>query len=162
MTAEVLGPASAEQQAAWIPDDGAFGARLALIRQRLGWGNVKEAAIACGLPPESWRTWERDNVMPRNYPNICRQIAERTGCDLSWLMGVRARSVDVSVRNKRQSSPYAESDGVTVLYPSVTERATQNRGPKRDHRPNGHPTAKTSPSSRRPARIPRPGTPNRS
>jgi len=91
MTAEVLGTASPANSAAWIPDDTEFGARLALIRQRMSWGNVKEAALACGLPPESWRTWERDNVSPRNYPTICRQIAVRTGCDLGWLMGSTVR-----------------------------------------------------------------------
>src|SRR4051812_23987339 len=134
MTTEILGTATPEAPAPWIPDDNTFGARLALIRQRLGWGNVKEAAIACGLPPESWRTWERDNVNPRNYPNVCRQIAERTGCDLAWLMDVRTRRPDVLVRNKRSTSPYAEPDGVTVLFPQVTEWATRNRGSGRDHR----------------------------
>ena len=39
---------SAETVHGWIPDADSFGARLALIRQQLGWGNVKEAALACG------------------------------------------------------------------------------------------------------------------
>lgn len=69
----------------WVPDDGTFGARLALIRQRMSWGNVKEAAEACGLPPESWRTWERDGVIPRRYPEIVEKIAEATGVDGDWL-----------------------------------------------------------------------------
>ena len=41
----------------WRPDLSAFGARLALVRQRMGW-NVKEAADHCRLPPQSWRSWE--------------------------------------------------------------------------------------------------------
>ena len=31
----------------WIPGTTEFGARLALIRQAMGWGNVQEAAVAC-------------------------------------------------------------------------------------------------------------------
>ncbi len=165
MTTEVLGtanPETSEPPASWIPDDSAFGARLALIRQRMSWGNVKEAALACGVPVESWRAWERDNVLPRNYPNICRQIAERTGCDLGWLMDVRERNRDVSVRGKRSTSPYAETDGVTVLFPQEAVRPTWNRGASPDHRPSGHPNGGTAPGNRRPSRLPRPGTSKRS
>jgi hypothetical protein len=88
MTTQVMGSTTAkpEPPAAWIPDDGSFGARLALIRQRMGWGNVKLAAEACGVPPESWRTWERDGVEPRGLTRIARQISERTGCDYGWLL----------------------------------------------------------------------------
>lgn len=85
MTTEVLGPTTNAGQA-WIPDDSTFGARLALIRQRMGWGNVKLAAEACGLPPESWRTWERDGVEPRGLNRIAKKISERTGCDYGWLL----------------------------------------------------------------------------
>lgn len=70
----------------WTADDSAFGARLALIRQRMGWGNVKEAAVACHLPTESWRTWERDNVIPRRLVDVAMQIAGTVGCDLDWLI----------------------------------------------------------------------------
>ena len=69
----------------WVPDASTFGARLALIRQRMGWGNVKEAALACGLPVESWRNWERDGRQPRDYMRICQVIAERSGVDMTWL-----------------------------------------------------------------------------
>lgn len=82
MTAAREYPASA----GWIADDSTFGARLALVRQRMQWGNVKEAALACGLPPESWRTWERDGVTPRRVVEIAAKIADRTGCDFGWLL----------------------------------------------------------------------------
>jgi transcriptional regulator with XRE-family HTH domain len=42
----------------WVPEE-SFGARLALIRQHYGW-NVKEAAMKCHVPVETWRGWERD------------------------------------------------------------------------------------------------------
>lgn len=87
MSTEVLGSTATTAPAAWIPDDSTFGARLALIRQRMGWGNVKEAATACRLPTESWRTWERDGVEPRGLQRIATQISNATGCDLIWLMG---------------------------------------------------------------------------
>ena len=67
----------------WVPVD-TFGARLALIRQRMQW-NVKEAAEACGLVDQSWRNWE-DGMSPRKVHDVARQIAERTGCDYTWLV----------------------------------------------------------------------------
>lgn len=66
-------------QEGWRADDSTFGARLALVRQRMGWGNVKEAALACGLAVESWRNWERDGRQPRDYVDVCRAISTRTG-----------------------------------------------------------------------------------
>lgn len=72
----------------WRPDDTTFGARLALVRQHMGWGNVKEAALACGLPVASWRNWERDGRQPRDYVAVCMKISERTGADLAWLAGM--------------------------------------------------------------------------
>jgi hypothetical protein len=78
----------------WVPSDETFGARLALVRQHMGWGNTREAAVACGLPVESWRGWERDNRLPRDYATVCRKIADRTGVNLVWLMGAdRAREL---------------------------------------------------------------------
>ncbi len=79
-------PQTTARSTGWTPDDSTFGARLALVRQRMGWGNVKEAATECGLPPESWRTWERDNVVPRRVVEIAALIAEKTGCDYGWLL----------------------------------------------------------------------------
>ena len=59
----------------------------------MAWGSVAEAAKACGLPTESWRTWERDGVEPRRIVTIALAIAGRTGCDVNWLLGTdRVRS----------------------------------------------------------------------
>lgn len=62
-----------------------FAVRLMLIRHEMGW-NAKEAALACGLPAQSWREWEIAGRRPRDYEGVCRQIAARTGCDFVWLM----------------------------------------------------------------------------
>jgi transcriptional regulator with XRE-family HTH domain len=70
-----------------VPEE-SFGARLALIRQHYGW-NVKQAAIACQLPVQSWRGWERDHMQPRRYIEVCRMIAEATGASYDWLLDGR-------------------------------------------------------------------------
>jgi hypothetical protein len=79
-------PEVTQDQQAWTPDDSSFGARLALVRQRMGWGNVKEAAKECGIPAESWRRWERDGIVPNRLTTICMAIATRTRCDVDWLV----------------------------------------------------------------------------
>lgn len=72
-----------EHSEPWIPRD-TFGARLALVRQHMGW-NTAQAAAACGLGDVNWRKWEHGRS-PRNVHEVARQIADRTGCDYSWLM----------------------------------------------------------------------------
>ena len=72
----------------WIPSASSFGARLALVRQHAGFGNTKEAALACGIPVQSWRGWERDGRLPRDLIATCRKIAAGTGCDVAWLAGL--------------------------------------------------------------------------
>ncbi|AZF93614.1 immunity repressor [Gordonia phage Eyes] len=69
----------------WVPAADSFGARLALVRQRMGW-NAKEAALACGIAQASWREWEVRNRLPRQFEESAKKIAETTGCDLMWLM----------------------------------------------------------------------------
>lgn len=71
---------------AWIPDLNSFGARLALVRQKMGWGNVAEAARECGIDRESWRLWEQTGREPRRFITIAMAIANRTGVDLDWLV----------------------------------------------------------------------------
>lgn len=127
MTTEVLGVHSgeaAEAERPWIPDDSTFGARLALVRQRLGWGNVKEAALACGVPVESWRTWERDNVQPRAIVEVAEKVAERTGCDLDWLIRGRgghkfpyAAAPDRPVDNRPTRGPRKGNEAVALRRP---------------------------------------------
>lgn len=83
-----------EPQPPWTANDATFGARLALIRQRMEW-NVKEAALACGIPPQSWRTWET-GVMPHGgrYFELCAQIAGTVHCDYGWLVDRRPTGSD--------------------------------------------------------------------
>ncbi|WP_328465452.1 helix-turn-helix domain-containing protein [Actinoplanes sp. NBC_00393] len=73
----------------WTMDDSEFGARLALVRQRMRW-NIKEAAKECGVPAASWASWEA-GAMPRRYTEVCEKIAQRTGADYLWLMAGSSR-----------------------------------------------------------------------
>lgn len=92
----------------WVPDDSTLGARLALIRQRMGW-NITEAAKACGVPPENWRLWEAGR-QPRNFITMAMLIAGRTGCDLDWLVYGQA---------KRLMQPSQSGRQVNVDYPQL-------------------------------------------
>ena len=69
----------------WVPSADDFATRLVLIRHEMGW-NLKEAALACGVKAQSWREWELENRKPRDYEGVCRSIADRSGCNLVWLM----------------------------------------------------------------------------
>lgn len=105
MTTEVVGTAKGAGQP-WIPAADTFGARLALVRQHMAWGNIVEAATACTLPVASWRNWERDGRSPRNIVEISRKIAARTGCDFLWLLTGSASVVKL---------------GTTSQYPQVSD-----------------------------------------
>lgn len=69
----------------WVPSDAEFATRLAMVRQHMGW-NAKEAALACGLPAQSWREWETLGRRPRDLVQVCQQIAARTGVHWLWLL----------------------------------------------------------------------------
>lgn len=72
----------------WTPED-TYGARLALIRQRMRW-NVKEAATFCGINHQSWRNWESGGV-PQDVYATSAKIAAAAGCSESWLVGGQNR-----------------------------------------------------------------------
>jgi hypothetical protein len=99
--------------------------------------NIKEAARECGLPGASWRTWERDGVMPRDKDDIAWRIAERTGCDFAWLLG-----------GPRLTSYAATRAG---KGPEINSRYA---APAEKTRPPGHPKDATPHwSTRRPGRL---------
>lgn len=68
----------------WIPDTSTFGARLALVRWKMGW-NLKEAATECNFSQNSWAQWE-DGSMPRNFIEAVNRIVLRTRVNRVWLM----------------------------------------------------------------------------
>jgi len=109
--------------ATWAPDDSTFGARLAMLRQHMRWGNVAEAARQCGLPVESWRNWE-EGKRPRDLTEVAKAIADRTGCDVYWLVWGPSRAqlearIAVTKRERQVEEPIAvQIMGVpAVVYP---------------------------------------------
>lgn len=95
----------------WIPTADPFGARLALIRHRMGW-NLKEASTECGFTINQWASWETGR-MPRDYQEVCEKISKRTGVDLVWLvLGSQRQPSDyqVEVSRPRRSRPANRSD----------------------------------------------------
>lgn len=128
----------------WVADDSTFGARLALVRQRMRWGNVKEAAVACGLPTESWRSWERDGRTPQRLVEVASIIADRTGCNLGWLIAGPRMAVGAEGTSPNHRSAH-------ILQSVSTLPVTGPYGPK----PPGirHTIAAGPPAKRRPTLI---------
>lgn len=85
-----------QETVGWVPNAASFGARLALIRQHEGWGNVAEAARACAISVETWRNWEASNATPRDAVAVAKQIAGATGCDYFWLLTGEIRQTTAS------------------------------------------------------------------
>lgn len=109
--------------APWTADASTFGARLALVRQRMGWGNVKVAAEKCGLPVESWRNWERDGMEPRRLTTIAMTIATATGCDYLWLVFGPGRGGSTA-----PTTGYAATGRVIATIAAPDERAPSGPG----------------------------------
>lgn len=68
----------------WIPDTSNLGARLALVRWRMGW-NLKEAERECNLSQNTWAGYESGRE-PRRFLEVVNRIVLRTGVDRVWLM----------------------------------------------------------------------------
>lgn len=73
-----------QAQPGWVPDTADFGARLALVRWRLGW-NVREAERECNISQNLWSNWEHGS-MPRNLIEVVNRVVLRTGVNRVWLM----------------------------------------------------------------------------
>jgi hypothetical protein len=105
------------EEETWVPSYTDFGARLAAVRWGMRW-NIKEAALACQIPPQSWRQWELGEVLPRDISTVARRIAERTGVDFLWMLsGTSRRGAEVlhDVPTLRR-----ESRGRRPLYGGIT------------------------------------------
>jgi transcriptional regulator with XRE-family HTH domain len=68
----------------WIPDVATFGARLALVRWRMGW-NLREAERECNITQNLWGGWEAGKE-PRSFVEVVNRITLRTGVNRVWLM----------------------------------------------------------------------------
>lgn len=77
-TQPVVGPYGSDPGRGLIPDDSQFKIRLAIVEGISGWTNVKEAALACGLPVESYRGWRTKGRLPRNMAEVAEKICAAT------------------------------------------------------------------------------------
>ena len=137
--ARMSSDATADQAEAWIADDSTFGARLALIRQKMGWGNIAKAAKEVGVPTDSWRNWEVDGREPHRMPTIAMAIATRVGCAYRWLVHGPGRGDDVSTAPtppiERSNERYVEArvlrTGRMIGHASADQPARQARPTER-------------------------------
>lgn len=110
----------------WTPDLTTFGARLALLRQAMGWGNVAEAANQCAIPVASWRNWETRGHEPRGIVNIALKIAGVTGVDHRWLLEGPQGAEAVTSQPARATREYPVGQRV-VAVAGMPERGTRTR-----------------------------------
>lgn len=75
---------STELKTNWIPDTDSLGARLALVRWRMGW-NLAEAERECHLTQNTWGGYEGGRS-PRNLIEVINRIVLRTQVSKIWLM----------------------------------------------------------------------------
>jgi hypothetical protein len=87
--------------------------------------NQKEAALACGVPQNSWREWEAGRS-PRNLVEVASKIGAVTGISEYWI--ITGRELDGGGGN-----------AVTHQYPWqphrwLTDQGTPKIGPEMGHR----------------------------
>ena len=128
----------------WIPGADTFGSRLALVRQRMGWGNVAEAATQWGLPVASWRNWERDNREPHRIVTVSKQIATPTGWDYRWLVHGPGRGDLATGEEAQPGRPARDPLAARIMSRGSTDRAPKAGRPTnysrsvRETRPVSH------------------------
>lgn len=117
-------PVAPEPDEPWIPDDSTFGARLALVRQHMGWTKA-QAARAIGASESSWGNWERPAsadrkpTRPQGYEDITAKIAAASNCNLGWLRGTGPGGATLSVTARE---PHGEI-AVQCVLPGFADRS---------------------------------------
>lgn len=119
----------------WIPDESTFAARLMAVRRHKGWGNVSEAARACGLPPENWRLWEQGRI-PSRLVTIGMVIAGNSGCDFLWLVHGPGRggAGEANARYPQTLADLMDDRPSAALRPRVVARVGHGDGRRRPQR----------------------------
>jgi hypothetical protein len=148
LTGMSIAEGTTRETSGWTADDQTFGARLALIRQRMGWGNIARAAKECGVPTDSWRNWEVDGVEPRRLTTIAMAIASKVGCDYLWLVhGPDRGAVQSGARPTTRYAPGARvlaqigadpgsQQHADIHRPSPTRSVTQTQPLRQRSKPN--------------------------
>lgn len=87
-----MGMSMSQETTSWQPELG-FGDRLRLVRReysRLTESVVTQEAMASllGVNPSTYRLWEAGINEPRDLVGIARRLAEVTGADPAWILGL--------------------------------------------------------------------------
>lgn len=85
----------------WIPDASTFGARLALVRWRMGW-NVREAERECNVSQNTWGNWE-EGALPRDLNGVVNRVVLRTQVAKYWLLTGEGSPEPTAPANERNS-----------------------------------------------------------
>ena len=104
----------------WIPDVSTFGARLALVRWRMGW-NLREAERECNITQNLWGGWETGKE-PRSFVETVNRIVLRTGVDRVWLMTGEGSPEPVA---NEQTSDYKATGSEAVVSDLAEFRAAK-------------------------------------
>ncbi len=114
----------------WVPRVDTLGARLALVRQHMGWGNVKEAAESCGVPVQSWRTWERDGGIPRDILRLAKRVSAVTGVNYYWLLDGEAVPMTAPIQYEGPARRTTRGRSKTVDSALTDARARRDSNPQ--------------------------------
>lgn len=145
----------------WVPAL-TFAAKLAIVRNEMGW-NIKEAARACGIKPQSWRGWEIERRVPHDQLAVAKKIADATGVDLQWLLFGDQLAPDdgrpgrVLRRGRRLTASYPA--GVTGANPDRPAGHVVRTGRRQRPSPDRPPDRRDREVADRPVRLTRPGGP---
>lgn len=76
----------------WVPEVD-FATRLRLVRREFGRQRGEtltqgDMAELVGVPKNRWQQWEAGLAYPRDLVSVARRIAEVTGVDIAWLIGL--------------------------------------------------------------------------
>jgi hypothetical protein len=112
------------EQIDWIPDTAAFGARLALVRWKMGW-NIAEAERECGTTQNLWANWEAGS-MPRQLVEVAGKIAWASKVNRNWLLtgeGSPGSPVTSLYRRERKSQKWGRT--VTPIRGTVAKTSAE-------------------------------------
>ena len=85
---------------ATVPAD-TFDHRLMLARSHAGKLTIQDAALKCGLSPQSWSNWEK-GMRPHDKVEVAQVVADGLNIDRDWLLhGGPLTKPEPPVRSRR-------------------------------------------------------------
>src|SRR5664279_1085387 len=94
----------ADGEIGWLPRVDTLRGPPRLGAPTHGLGHVKEAAESCGVPVQSWRTWE-DGGIPRDILRLAKRVSAVTGVNYYWQLDGEAVPMTPPVSTFRVERP---------------------------------------------------------